>query len=146
MSDCAEFGRRRCTARSNETRKTRAPNGKFWRVGDDNFGHRPRCIWLKRNLLGASKFVSFENASTSSILGVSPTFALFFLTSCCGSHYAGSRRARRSSGPARPYIVRLSAFKRLICPSVWPLLHGSVIAFLTALMSLCAVRAKRCIA
>lgn len=70
----------------------------------------------------------------------------FFLTSYCGSHYAGSRRARRSSGPARPYIVRLSAFKRLICPSVCPLLQGSVIAFLTASMSLCAVRAKRCIA
>ena len=70
----------------------------------------------------------------------------FFLTSCCGSHYAGSRRARRSSGPARPSIVRFSAFKRLICPSVWPLLQGSVIAFLTASMSLCAVRAKRCIA
>ena len=60
--------------------------------------------------------------------------------------YTGSKRARRSSGPARPYIVRLSAFRRLICPSVWPLLHGSVIAFLTASMSLCAVRAKRCIA
>ncbi len=67
-----------------------------------------------------------------------------FLTSCCD--YRGSRRARRSSGPARPYIVRLSAFKRLICPSVWPLLHGSVIAFLSASMSLCAVRAKRCMA
>lgn len=69
-----------------------------------------------------------------------------FLTSCCSDCYTGSRRARRSSGPARPYIVRLSAFRRLICPSVWPLLQGSVIAFLTASMSLCAVRAKRCIA
>ena len=36
--------------------------------------------------------------------------------------------------------------RNTICPSVWPLLHGSVIAFLTASMSLCAVRAKRCIA
>jgi hypothetical protein len=32
--------------------------------------------------------------------------------------YTGSRRARRSSGPARPYIIRLSVFRRLICPSV----------------------------
>ena len=74
------------------------------------------------------------------------TLQCVFLTSCCSGHYTGSRRARRSSGPARPYIVRLKAFRRLICPSVWPLLQGSVIAFCTASMSLCSVRAKRCIA
>lgn len=35
----------------------------------------------------------------------------FVLTLCCGGHYAGSRRARRSSDPARPYIVRFSVLR-----------------------------------
>ena len=70
----------------------------------------------------------------------------FCLNYCCAGRYKGNMRARRSSGPARPYIVRLRAFRRLICPSVWPLLQGSVIAFHTALMSLCNTRANRCIA
>ena len=60
--------------------------------------------------------------------------------------YKGNIRARRSSGPARPYIARLRAFRRLICLSVWPLLQVSVIAFLTASISLRKVRANRCIA
>ena len=34
--------------------------------------------------------------------------------------------------PARPYMARLSVLSRLIWPSAWPLLQGSVIAFLTA--------------
>jgi hypothetical protein len=50
-------------------------------------------------------------------------------------HGMGNRRARSSSTPARPYIARLRVFSLLICPSAWPLLHGSVIAFLTASMS-----------
>jgi hypothetical protein len=70
----------------------------------------------------------------------------FCLNFCCRDAYGGDMRARRSSGPARPYIARLRAFRRLICPSVWPLLQGSAIAFLTALMSLCNARANRCIA
>src|SRR5208337_946784 len=49
-------------------------------------------------------------------------------------HGMGNRRARSSSTPARPYIARLRVFSLLICPSAWPLLHGSVIAFLTASM------------
>ena len=86
--------------------------------------------------------------SPSVTLHLKLTHALnwFWLTFCCESRYRGSMRARRSSGPARPYIIRLSAFRRLICPSVWPLLQSSVTAFLTASMSLCSVRAKRCIA
>ena len=44
----------------------------------------------------------------------------FCLTFCCSGRYRRSVRARRSSGPARPYIFRLSAFRRLICPSVSP--------------------------
>ena len=41
-------------------------------------------------------------------------------------------RLRSSSKPARPYIWRLSIFRRLICPSAWPLLHGSTSAARTA--------------
>ena len=52
-------------------------------------------------------------------------------------------RARSNSVLARPYIDRLSVFNRLICPSVWPLLHGSVTAFCTALLSWRNVFAKR---
>src|ERR1700740_7647 len=44
----------------------------------------------------------------------------------------GSTRALRSSKPARPYICRLIAFSRLICPSIGPLLHGIVIESSTA--------------
>ena len=47
-------------------------------------------------------------------------------------HGRGSMRARSSSTPARPYIARLRVFSLLICPSAWPLLHVSVIAFFTA--------------
>ena len=62
------------------------------------------------------------------------------------ARYRGNSRACRSSGPARPYMARLRVFSRLICPSVWPLLQCSVIAFLMASMSLRNVRANRCIA
>ena len=61
------------------------------------------------------------------------------------TRYRGNSRACRSSGPARPDIARLRVFSRLICPSVWPLLQCSVIAFLAASMSLRNVRANRCI-
>ena len=44
-------------------------------------------------------------------------------------------RARSNATLARPYIVRFNIFSRLICPSVWPLLHGSQIALRTALIS-----------
>ena len=60
--------------------------------------------------------------------------------------YRGNIRARSSSGPARPYIARLRDFRRLICPSVWPLLQRSEIAFLTASISLRKAREKRRIA
>ena len=35
-------------------------------------------------------------------------------------------RFRNNWNPARPYICRLSNFRRLTCPSTWPLFHGSV--------------------
>jgi len=70
----------------------------------------------------------------------------FILNLCCGAAYPGNIRARSSSGPARPYIARLRVLRRLICPSVCPLLHGSIIAFLTASISLRTARANRCIA
>jgi hypothetical protein len=41
----------------------------------------------------------------------------------CGTSQ-DSTRALSSSNPARPYIRRLMAFSRLICPSMGPLLHG----------------------
>lgn len=44
---------------------------------------------------------------------------------------------------ARSYIDRSSVFNRLICPSVWPLLHRSVTAFCSALLSCRNVFAKR---
>ncbi len=57
----------------------------------------------------------------------------------------GSIRARSSSIPARPYMARLSALRRLICPSAWPLLQCSTMAFLTASISRLNVRANCCI-
>jgi hypothetical protein len=57
---------------------------------------------------------------------------------------SGIIRIRNDSVLARPYIDRLSIFKRLIWPSVWPLLHGSAIAFFTASLSRLSVLAKRC--
>lgn len=47
-------------------------------------------------------------------------------------HGSGNKHARSSSTPARPYMARLRVFSLLICPSAWPLLHGSVMAFFTA--------------
>jgi hypothetical protein len=38
---------------------------------------------------------------------------------------SGSRRARSSSIPARPYICRFRILSRLMCPSTGPLLHVS---------------------
>jgi hypothetical protein len=52
----------------------------------------------------------------------------------CGTSQ-GSTRALSSSNPARPYIWRLMAFSRLICPSMGPLLHGVVIESSTAFKS-----------
>jgi hypothetical protein len=57
----------------------------------------------------------------------------------------GSILARNNSMPDRPYMARLSVFKRLICPSAWPLLHGSAMAFLTVSMSRIRLRANCCI-
>ncbi len=42
----------------------------------------------------------------------------FFLNLCCECAYTCNIRARRSSGPARPYIARFRVLRRLICPSV----------------------------
>jgi hypothetical protein len=47
----------------------------------------------------------------------------------------GSIRARNSSVPARPYIERFRILRRLICPSVCPLLHVSLMALRTASIS-----------
>ena len=57
----------------------------------------------------------------------------------------GSIRARSSSMPARPYMARFSVLRRLICPSAWPLLQCSTMAFLTASISRLNVRANCCI-
>src|SRR5260370_11797907 len=48
---------------------------------------------------------------------------------------SGSRRARSSSIPARPYICRFSILSRFMCPSTGPLLHGLLTADSTALTS-----------
>ena len=50
----------------------------------------------------------------------------------CRRHAAWRTRARRSSIPARPYIVRFSIFRRLFCPSTGLVVHGCVSAALTA--------------
>ena len=59
-------------------------------------------------------------------------------------YWIGSIRARNNSMPARPNMALLSVFSRLIWPSAWPLLHGSAMAFLTALMSRLNIRANCC--
>jgi hypothetical protein len=59
---------------------------------------------------------------------------------CAGS---GSRRARSSSIPARPYICRFSILSRFMCPSTGPLLHGSLTADSAALRACFKVRTKR---
>jgi hypothetical protein len=41
---------------------------------------------------------------------------------------SGSRRARSTSIPARPYICRFSILSRFMCPSTGPLLHGLLTA------------------
>ena len=47
--------------------------------------------------------------------------------------HAASKNLRPSrSRLARPYIWRLIVFRRLICPSVWPLLQSSITAARTA--------------
>ena len=56
-----------------------------------------------------------------------------------------SIRALSSSGPVRPYIARLSVFRRLIWPSACPLLQGSLMALYTAAMFLGTTRANRMI-
>jgi hypothetical protein len=48
------------------------------------------------------------------------------------SYAAASTLWRRRSNPARPYMDRLMAFNRLICPSTGPVLQGSVKAACTA--------------
>jgi hypothetical protein len=69
--------------------------------------------------------------------GIFPNFALRFsqvarvaaLRGVTGDVY---RVAGSPPKPARPYICRLIAFSRLICPSIGPLLHGVVIDSFTA--------------
>src|SRR4051812_23283392 len=48
------------------------------------------------------------------------------------SYAAASTLWRRRSKPARPYMDRLMAFNRLICPSTGPVLQDSVRAACTA--------------
>src|SRR3954469_18519261 len=50
----------------------------------------------------------------------------------CSYYAAASTLWRRRSNPARPYMVRLMTFSRLICPSTGPVLQGSVKAACTA--------------
>jgi hypothetical protein len=51
----------------------------------------------------------------------------------CYRRQGGCKTRKRSkSNLARPYIMRLMTFKRLTCPSTWPLLHSRVSAALTA--------------
>jgi len=54
----------------------------------------------------------------------------------------GQHSSSQDSAPARPYMALLRGFRRLICPSVWPLLQRSVSAFFTASISLRNVRAN----
>src|SRR4051812_39738097 len=54
---------------------------------------------------------------------------------CSEDGWNGNMRARSNSTPARPYMARFNVLSRLIWPSVWPLLHGSVITFCTAARS-----------
>ena len=57
-------------------------------------------------------------------------------------NYAGlSRRARRRSSFARPYICRFTSFSLVFCPSVWPFDQGCVRAVCTAAWSKEAGRA-----
>src|SRR5437899_4683526 len=55
----------------------------------------------------------------------------------------GRTRARNSGKPARPNIWRLRVFRRLICPSTWPLLQGVSTAARTAEKSFSRPTAKR---
>jgi hypothetical protein len=54
-------------------------------------------------------------------------------------------RACRRSIFARPYIWRFTSFSFVICPSVWPLDQGSVMAARTAALSLMMPLAKEAI-
>src|SRR3954469_15257687 len=58
------------------------------------------------------------------------------------SYATASTLWRRRSNPARPYMDRLMAFNRLICPSTGPVLQGSVKAACTASRSCRRLRAK----
>src|SRR6202022_1269448 len=73
-------------------------------------------------------------------MGSAPALVQYYGSLNAGS---GSRRARSSSIPARPYICRFSILSRLSCPSTGPLLHGSLTANSTALRSCFKVRTKR---
>src|SRR3954471_4758667 len=71
---------------------------------------------------------------------VARTIIWFFVLLCahlrdedlCSYYAAASTLWRRRSNPARPYMVRLMTFSRLICPSTGPVLQGSVKAACTA--------------
>ena len=72
----------------------------------------PRPDTLTRFDTGHMRNRSFGAGRNSS------TPVWFFLNLCCECAYTCNIRARRSSGPARPYIARLRVLRRLICPSV----------------------------
>src|SRR5260370_6274511 len=95
-----------------------------------------------------------RNALDSKVLQKTPVLAMAQAQTCHRSRKctkvasepnagSGSRRARSSSIPARPYICRFSILSRLSCPSTGPLLHGSLTAASTALRSCFKVRTKR---
>jgi hypothetical protein len=56
---------------------------------------------------------------------------------------SGNNRVRNNSALAQQYIMRMSVLRRLIWPSVRPLLQGSAIALPTASMSCHNARANR---
>jgi hypothetical protein len=47
----------------------------------------------------------------SNEINLNPAVGWFILNLCCGGTYKGSIRARRSSGPARPYIARFRVLR-----------------------------------
>jgi hypothetical protein len=73
------------------------------------------------------------------LIGSDATLVQYYGSLNAGS---GSKRARSSSIPARPYVCRFSILRRLSCPSTGPLLRGSLTADSTALRS--CFNGKRC--
>ena len=80
---------------------------RFWARGWES----PASFWKRRKEHGFSWSISFDTQA------------------------AFNTRDRSKSNLDRPYIWRLSTFRRLICPSVCPLLHFELAAARTAVSS-----------